>query len=686
MSALTAIAAAMVSTLLAAVRLIAFCATGSLFLRRERPAAIHVPLAILTGAAVTAAMYAVLTRAALLSFASGVDASLVVISLALRGRLALRNFGTLWRHLRLALGSSRPRWGLASLIAALYWLPAAVPPRDTDSLRYHLAHIRQIDTDGAWVSMPIAHYAFPFAWQIDFLPFVRWGLPEVAQLLSVGLAFVVAASILSLVDQPEKDRTPLPLLVLAAFVLQPLMLLTATNASPDQFTMVAVLAACALFLAGDLSSADDLRALGFASWVAVGSRYQGVAIGIAVTLVVVALVIRRRSPVRTLWPFAIGATAAALLAAPWYVANLSTFGNPVWPLHTPVQSSLYADRVASAFAHAWHGPSSIGFRLQALWMLVTDPLAFPLPVAVLGVAVPALRTRNAFWTLGAFVVAHLVLWELAQPLLFPRFIVYLAPIAMAGAAWWSTSLRPASRVRERMIQVVLLAAIAVFGTYDMASSITPLSYLATGNRAALLRGTWYSTVYDWIGANTPPDARLLVVVGSGESYYLDRSYRRADPATSAVADWPSITDAPALVAWLSRERFDYVVYEDVDWSDAPAGAHVRQLMAQARSGGALVPVATFNLQLTRSRFRRRTTASTVYVLRVPSTAPNARRREPASPPSSGVACCTPAARWAASSPHRPEAHAARATPAPDPRKPGRRASPRASRSSSPGRS
>jgi hypothetical protein len=375
-----------------------------------------------------------------------------------------------------------------------------------------------------------------------------------------------------------------------------------------------------------------------------------------------------------------------LLALPWYTANHHAFANAAWPLHASPESALYSDRVASAFASAWHGPETATFRLQAFWLLLSAPLAFPMPLVVIGTSLWLLRrSAPTTATLGTLALSYLVVWALAQPLLFPRFIVYMAPVAMLGLTWWASDAAALSRTGRRLVQLASCVAVVAFALYDSASAFAPASYLVTGDRTALLRHTWYTPVYDWISANTRPDARVLVIVGSGESYYLDRSYRRADPATSAVVDWSSIPDAAGFAAWLRRERFDYVVYEDIDWSDAPAGTRMQEIVTQARTSGVLSTVDTFHLELSRSRFRPGFVPTTVYVLRVPP-ATGAPPTASVSPSSSAAPCCTPAERSAASSPDRSAAPAVPATSAPDLRTPDTRASRSTSRSSSPDRS
>jgi hypothetical protein len=627
-SAITALAAALASTAFAALRLVGFVATGELLRRRERPPLIAVPLAILVGAALTAFMYALLLSHGQLRLALGADAVLLALSLALRGKSAVKLLRSLLAELGLTLGRNRVAWAMASVIALLYWIQAATPPRDTDSLRYHLAHISQIDAEGAWVALPIVHYAFPFGWQMTYLPFVHLGLPEATQLLNVGLALVVVAALVAWTRRvgtaPGSSARigATALLAFAAVLLQPLVLTTATNAAADEYAVLGVLAAGLLLVTADRSQLADMRALGFVAWIGMQSRYQAAAIGLAATLVVLLWCLRARGPWKGLFAFAQGGALALLLAAPWYAMNWSESGNPVWPLHTfGTVGATYVERVGSSFTRIWSGHRTPVQWMRSSMALVVDPLAFPLPLLVAAAAVAGMvsgtirRLVTGARSLSLLAVAYLFVWAFAQPMLYPRFIIYLLPVALMIALpvmAWRAIVAPF----ERGLRVALAVALAIFLAYAFASAALPAAYLATGNAARLHRLTWYYPVYTWANAHTPRDARFLVIVGSAETYHLDRAYRRADPATSAVVDWQALTDVAALEKVLSDGRYDYLIYEPGDWSGSPGGAHMMQLLDEARQRGILRDDATFRLELTRSRFRHRVFSTTVVVLKV----------------------------------------------------------------------
>jgi hypothetical protein len=140
-------------------------------------------------------------------------------------------------------------------------------------------------------------------------------------------------------------------------------------------------------------------------------------------------------------------------------------------------------------------------------------------------------------------------------------------------------------------------------------------YVLTGDLTAYHHHTNYYPLYAWAERHTPPDARVLVIVANGESYYLRRSHRRADPWWSGVVDWPALASGDALVVWLRAHGYTYVLYEDADWQEAEGGAAMAAAIRQALAAGGLERVATLDLALNESRLLRQTVPTTVWALR-----------------------------------------------------------------------
>src|SRR5207249_2259222 len=132
---------------------------------------ISIPLSLLIGSALTAFMYAIFAATGHVQAGIAFGSVTVVVAVVLfRQRVFQMSRSLLTAYTE--LGSGR-RWFLAPWTAALvlFWALAIIPPRDADVMRYHLAHIRQIDMENAWFPIPDWHYALPFGWTFNYLPF-----------------------------------------------------------------------------------------------------------------------------------------------------------------------------------------------------------------------------------------------------------------------------------------------------------------------------------------------------------------------------------------------------------------------------------------------------------------------------------------------------------------------------------
>ena len=142
-----------------------------------------------------------------------------------------------------------------------------------------------------------------------------------------------------------------------------------------------------------------------------------------------------------------------------------------------------------------------------------------------------------------------------------------------------------------------LAALAPYANRDA------ISY-AIKPDASYHRFTWFYPTYDWINHKTPGDERFLVIVSSGQSYYLDRRHRRADPWLSGVVDWRKVSTGQSLDSVLSAGGYRYVVYEDTDWSPLVGGQNAMNAIGDASRSGLLKKIAVFDDTLYTSRLRK----------------------------------------------------------------------------------
>ena len=481
-------------------------------------------------------------------------------------------------------------------------------------MRYHLAHIRQIIADGRWEGIADYHYAFPFGSTLNYLPFERLDLPQSAALVNVGLWLVIVAGLLRVARLTRVPRTAQLAAIL--FFVHPFVMRTFASAMADANAILVVFAIALFFLRADDTPADAML-LGFVCWIGVQSRYQLVAWGIAGTAIAVFHFVRRRSGKDLKW-FALGAAAALVLSAPFYIANLNDFGNPFWPLLVPSinGTASYVNRVAASYTAAMTGSHNPSYMLGQLWDLITSVAIAPLALVLLLIIPLSIRASDRrFRRVSALGLLFLLLWILMEPKLFPRHVLLLLPL---GAVLFVPALDGAL-LRQRIgrgVEQLLGAAVILLIVASAVLSQDYARYALTGDKTSFHRFTWYYDVYDWVNRSTPTNARVLVVTYSGHSYYLDRPYRRADPWLSGVVDWSRITSADDMVAMLDKEGYSYVIYDDREWGTFPGGAEMESAVKSAVQQGSLVPVHQTRERLYTSRVKREFVDTNVYVFRV----------------------------------------------------------------------
>ena len=513
-----------------------------------------------------------------------------------------------------AIGESRLVRGFLAIAAVLYGLDAIAPPRDGDVVRYHLAHIAQIIKDGSWHGIADYHYALPFGWTLNYLPFEAMGLPQGVHMLNALIIFVIVLIGLSVARRLSRPRAAVVVPLL--FLLHPAVLKAGTTAFADAYTLLAILVATVLIGEWNRSAASPHLAFlaGFASWIGIQSRYQLIGFGVAATLGFLVSRPTSATIVRGLLSFALGAVAALTLASPFYLMNLHEFGNPVWPFFVAGGANEpYVNVVGAAYQRSQTGEHSLRELFYGLRRLATYRDMIPIPFAVLfGIVIGWIRFPRALRTTLIVTTAFVVLWMVAQPTLYGRFVLYFLPLAMllwieimsgAGNGGWKLAI-PAMSISA----ILLLSA-------DIAYSADNLRFVATRDTPRFHRYTWYYPVYRWVNANTPRDARFAVIVWSGYSYYLDRQYRRADPWLAGEIDWNAIDGAEKLEKTLADRRIDFLIYDDRNWSFLNGGKNMTRAIHSAIESGALVPVRKFHERLYTSRLKGSYRESDVYVLR-----------------------------------------------------------------------
>jgi hypothetical protein len=602
-------------TALAFLQLMAWAAIGSHFIAKDEDDELALPLSLLFGSGLTAAMLALLTRwgamsAALGCWIAGCIAALVVQRH--RVRLMLRSLIASY-----ATATVEHPWLRIVLIpiALLFWVASIAPPRDADVMRYHLAHVRQILQDGKWVSIPDYVYAMPFGWTLNYLVFERIGLPETAHLLNLGLWLIVLGIALAWLQQNGAGTASV--LLALALTLQPFVLKAVTTAHADAYSMFTVFAVALVLSRRPRLRPREMFLLGFAAWIGAQSRYQLVAVGLAVTMLLVVRASRVGIGRREVVSFVMGSALAVALCAPFYVANLLKFGNPVWPLLIGLFNNPpnYADKVSALYQASMTGHYRVGYVAASVASLVRNPLVAPIPLlAGLCAAVYWLDSRARVRVLGAFTALFFAVWVLAEPALYFRFVLFFVPLVILVGGLLIEVL-PFRRVSHGVAVFALASVCLAFFGADSLYSLDAARYLVTADRWRYHEATWYYPVYDWANRTTPQNSRFLVIVLSGHTYYLDRPYRRADPWLSGVVDWTAVKTGADLLRVLEVAHYDYIIFDDREWSSMIGGAMMVAAINEAVAQGFVYPVARFNLCLITGRVRGTSMAARVVVLK-----------------------------------------------------------------------
>ena len=613
----------LLATALAALRFVSWIAVG-FTVRSTKPTvspALRVGIGCLVGAALTAFVYAVFAAAGAIPLGLAADACLAVVGLAVNGGTAARAIAAGARTL---LPRTRAGVFVCATAALLVWIIAIGPPRDADVLHYHLAHVKQIVADGVWRQLPLCPYGVPFGTALTYLPFVWLGVPQVAQLLNAGIWVTTCALCVESAgdaDASWSDQSRRAALALAlGATLMPGILKAATTAMADAPMMLDVAVSVVLLARIRSHGRSEVGLLGFAAIVGLQSRYQAGAVAIAVTLYGMVLLVRGRIGRTEVRQFCIGALVAGILASPFYIANALTLGAATWPITLPF-APVAPGPIAGLASRCTRAELSTftSTRTGALRGLLLDPTVFPIPLLLaIGVVAAAIRGRPSDRTIAAYAVTFMATWAAVQPGLLPRYALYLFP-----PAFFLTVPVAARLAASRWAPLVRIAGGVATALFALLAGVYARDYVALaldGNMARFHSATWFWPALEWANHETPPTARFLVILAGGQTYYLNRWNRAADPENSAVVDWSRVRDACELDRVLRREDIGYVLYSEGGWGRFPNGRNVTSAFEAASSAGLLTPVRAFDVRLSRLRMIGSYTRSRATVFAVDTSA------------------------------------------------------------------
>ena len=480
-------------------------------------------------------------------------------------------------------------YGLGMLAGAPLWL---APPYFYDALVYHIGLPWSWLVNGSFATVPHNLFShFPLAAQTVFLLPVAAGCPEAAAGLH-WVTFVVA--LVELVRLAERlgagrYRWAAPALLVACWHAT----WVAGVAAPDHLVVLAVLVMidALVFPAGSARARTVSLGLG-----------AGLAIGVKCTAVIPVAAVLTSDCIGSALVVA-GAAGVGLAASSfWWIRNLASTGNPVFPLlwsvlggggWLPRDNDRYLAVVRegiAGFGSVPHGLAHLVVPPAGLgWWAVAS---LPLVVFAMSGTDAAANRRRRLGLAGALALAG---W-----LATSQTTRYVLPLAAIVAALAAAGLGLLGRRPARWAGALLLATI-LHGFAGFASFV--LVTLGSGPMWAgkVSREEWRHSVtvndplpaYRRCDALLPTEARILVI-GEGRAWGCPRPHHVSSPydrqlVQAYVEEAPSAADAVErlrsagfthlLINWGEVGRLGGPDFRVLRWETPDAGARWRELLS-----------------------------------------------------------------------------------------------------------
>ena len=501
------------------------------------------------------------------------------------------------------------RWSvyfIGMLIFLILWiiLLAYTPERSADAMRYHLAQMKDIILNHGFIFRPYLHYNFPIFFHLMFLPsFILFG--GVGVKLAVCLYFLFSLLILQyLAARINLKHTRLFFIIL---FLTPLAYHEAHLVTNDWIVIFYSLIGF-LFLTTDSHKKTGIYVAFAALGFALGVKYQSI-LFIPWYIILAYAQLEKEKKIHLINALIL----MTLIASPCYIRNYINLGNPVWPLAQNIfgSSSQQLQILAQNFTDAMSGHHNLHSIIIDLKNFIFYPL---IPITFWFLIIAGLfscRIKKLQMQIG--VISYFVLWWLVEPTLYTRFSLYLFPLALMAAITLYDNIqhRLSKWIYNILLVITLIYCIAIAAYY----SIFYIRFYLTHNLNQYHQYTWNYSDYQWIDQHTPANAKFLCILRAGQTYYLNRSYLRAEPNLSGLIDWSSITSTRQLFTLLKKMNINYIFYE-TDWNDTLGGKNMENLLTHLVNLHYAQLVFVHTEQLSYSRIKNQFGQSTFYLIRL----------------------------------------------------------------------
>ena len=527
---------------------------------------------------------------------SPIPVGMLVISMSVIGILGMP---TLFRSLRAAkdflyshvyAGKYRAVLTIVLLAGlALYLASTYTPPRSGDAMRYHLAQVKDIVKHEGFIYRPYYCYNLPQYFHYLFIP-VFMTVGGVSMQLAVLSCFLLVIFMTLYLSHRTKQGKQL--LFLALFLIFiPIFTYLSTHLATDIPVILYGLIGFLLILEFGHNHKIHYLILAYTSLgVALGCKYQAI-LYFPLYLVATFLVMRRKWNYSFFKCFTIIPLSFIpfLVASPFLIRNIYYTSDPCWPLLQDLfqVKKDYLYQVTQAYTHA-HGGH---LDFDTLSKAVVRVAKYPYINSIIWILCAGYYfTRYPLgMTYKVGTALYLCMCFLMRPNVNPRYGVYILPIlGIMAITFCEWCYERYSRL-GKLPYIIALFSIVVGIGFSIYYSTDFIRYHVTRDLKHYHRLTWFYNHYQWMNQHLKDDGKVLVIVSSGHTYYLDKEYLRADPCLTGLIDWTAVGNTKELRDILHKLQVRYIFYDDhyflsktKDWSAHPGGSNMMRLINQLK--------------------------------------------------------------------------------------------------------
>lgn len=441
---------------------------------------------------------------------------------------------------------------------------------------------------------------------------LRDGVSITLAVFFYSILMVLAMLYLSFRTEQSKQL----LLLALFFVFMPISIRQSTIASND--FPVALYGLIGLLLIMEFKEIPKIRyfILGYISLgFALGCKYQAV-LYFPAYLLATYLVTQRRWKSKLGYVIIVPLTLTPFfVASPFFIRNLHYTGDPVWPMLQDLfhVKKDYIYQVTRAVNLKENGNLGFTELARSIFRLATFQQIIPF-IWILWIGYYFKRhPSGALYKIGSLL--YLCIWFLVQPRISPRYVIYVLPIvaimAISFCEWFHSKHPKLGKIPYVMVFISIIAGMGFSFLY----SFDYLKYQVTRDLKQYHQFTLYYEQQRWLNQNLKDDGKLLVIVGAGQTYYIDNDNYLAAPELSGLVDWTAIQDIEELKDVLSKLQVRYIFYDDRNWGNYIGGNNMMQLIKILKEEeGVSVLMEDNNVKLFYLRVFRKFTTTSVFVL------------------------------------------------------------------------